>query len=123
MVVKNNYLKQNTESLISAVLISAAVHLSFFVVFPVTFERSVTMYLLQTIDGNENSESCTGISKLELENRLIGEYVIKNKAIDKRVAEQKVLDFIKEENQCIKTTSRNKGFLKFSEIIKRMYSI
>jgi len=123
VVVKNNYLKQNTESLISAVLVSAAIHLSFFVVFPVTFERSITMYLLETIDGNENSELCAGISKLNLENKLIDEYVIKNKAIDKRITEQKVLDFIKEENQCIKTTPRNKSFLKFSEIIKRLYSI
>lgn len=110
------------ESLIAALILSISINLSIFIVFPVTFERSVTMYILNTLKKFENN-SCGGLNKKELENLLVNEYVIKNKAVDKRINEQKVIDFIEEKNQCFGLTLKSKKFLKFSEIISFLYNL
>jgi hypothetical protein len=104
------------ESLIAAVMISAAIHLSLFIVFPVTFDRSVTMFLLNALKNNQ-------LSKKQLEQRLINDYIIKNKALDKRLNEQKIIDYIHEENNNISLTQKSIGFLDLSELIKRIYNV
>ena len=114
--------KLKLESIVAAVLVSASINLSSFVVLPVTFERSVTMYLLSVLKENQNN-ICGGLTKSKLENKLINEYIIKNKAIDKRVNEQRIIDFVKEENQCIGLNSKGLGFLKLSEIVGRLYDL
>lgn len=114
-------LRANMESLIAAVIVSASLNLCVFVVLPVTFERSITMYLLNSLrDSNENN--CQGINKKELEKKFIKEYV-NNKAIDKRLDEQKVIGFVQEKNQCIQLTPQALSFLKFSEIVGRLYGL
>lgn len=122
-LVFNKKFKFNLETLIAAILISISINLSFFVVFPVTFERSVTMFLLNTLNNNNFNNFCSGLTKKQLENKLINEYIIKNNAIDKRVNEQKIIDFINEEKSCISLTSKAGKFLKLSELIKKIYGI
>ncbi len=108
--------KKNIESIIAAVIVSAAIHLSIFVVFPVTFERSVTMYLLNTLSQSQ-------MTKSQLENKLINEYFIKNKAIDKRLNEQKIIDIISNHQKQLQLTQQGRNFLKFSKIIEKIYGI
>ena len=108
--------KKNIESILAAIIVSAAVHLSIFVVFPVTFERSVTMYLLNTLAQNQ-------MTKSQLENKLIKEYIIKNKAIDKRITEQKIIYMIEDNQKRFQLTKRGLNFLNFSEVIRKIYGI
>ncbi|GAB4219351.1 MAG: hypothetical protein Fur009_5090 [Candidatus Microgenomates bacterium] len=80
------------------------------------------MYLLNTLKNNQNNY-CHGITEKQLENKFINEYVIKNKAIDKRFQEQNIINFLVKDNGCIKITSKALNFLELSEIIKRLYNI
>lgn len=116
----NRSYEVNLETLIAAIIVSLSINLSLFVVFPVTFERSVTTYLLDTLKNNGNS-SCRGLTKPQLETKLIDDYIVKKKAIDKRVYEQKTINFIKEENKCIQLTKSALNFLKFKDIISKIY--
>jgi hypothetical protein len=114
--------KKHLDSLIAATLIIASIHLSIFVVFPVTFERSVTMFLLNTL-SNASSATCKGLSKEEMQSKLINNYVIKNKAINKRVNEQQIIGFLSGSKDCIQLTPKSRQFLDMSKIIKRIYAI
>ena len=116
----NRSYKVSLETLIAAILVSLSINLSLFVVFPVTFERSVTTYLLDTLKNNGNS-SCRGLTKSQLETKLIDDYIVKKKAMDKRINEQKILGFLKEENKCIQLTKNSLNFLKFKDIISKIY--
>jgi len=99
----------------SALVFSFSLLLSFFVVFPVTFERSITMYLLKTISQNQ------AITKKDLQKKLIEEYILKNKALEKRLVEQKVIDFVRVENHNIYLTEKGKRFLKFANFIDKIF--
>lgn len=122
----NKKFKLNLETLIAAILISISINLSFFVIFPVTFERSVTMFLLNTLKNNTNN-SCHGLIKSELQKMLINDYIVNKKAVDKRINEQIIIDFIKEKNQeknqCYYLTPKAFNFLTFSELINKIYGI
>jgi hypothetical protein len=117
----NKKFKSNFETLLAAIIVSASINLSLFVVLPVTFERSVTMYLLRSLNENRIN-SCGGLTKEQLEEKLINQYIIKNKAIDKRINEQELINFISN-NQCVSITKKAKNFLNLSEIIERIYNI
>ncbi|MGB9707283.1 MAG: hypothetical protein ACPL1D_00825 [Microgenomates group bacterium] len=113
------YLKKfPLERIISLILISFSINLSVFVVFPVTFERSVTMYLLTRIN---DSGQC--ISKDQLEKDLINEYIIKGKALNKRIEEQSAINFLKEKDDCIISTEKNKMFIEFSKFVNKLYNL
>lgn len=115
--------KSHLESLIAALLTSAAIHLAFFVIFPVTFERSVTMYLLNTLDNVPIAESCSGLSKLELRQQLINEYVINRDAVGKRLYEQRVINTLGNDDQCVMLTERGSSFLEFSRVVSKIYGV
>jgi hypothetical protein len=76
-------------------------------VFPVTFERSITMFLLNTL-SNASSTTCKGLSKEEMQTELINNYVIKIKAINKRVTEQQIIGFVSNSNSCIQLTPKSR---------------
>jgi len=115
-------IKISYETLFTAIVVAASINLSLFVVLPVTIERSVTMYLLNTLKDN-NQRQCGGLTKKELEEKLINEYIIKRKAIDKRVNEQSIIDFVDEKNSCINITLKADNFLKLSKIIGAIYNL
>lgn len=100
-----------------------AVHLSIFVVFPVTFERSVTTYLLSVLRNNYNNPSCHGLTKPKLTEELINDYIIKKDAVAKRVEEQKIINFINTQGSCIQLTQRGLNFLDLSKIFKKIYGL
>ena len=74
------------------------------------------MYLLKKIANKK-------ISKKELEKNLISEYIIKDKALDKRINEQKVIDFIREKDGYLWITERTKKFINWSELISEWYNL
>ncbi|MFS8158651.1 MAG: hypothetical protein ACMG6E_00290 [Candidatus Roizmanbacteria bacterium] len=71
------------QSYIAALCISASLWFSFFVLVPVTVDRSISTYLLETL---VQSRSC--ISHDGLEDKFIKEYVKDHDAIKKRISEQ-----------------------------------
>lgn len=86
-------------------------------IFPVTFERSVTMFLLKTINSKN------GINKNDLEKILINDYIKKNKALEKRLIEQKEIDFLRVKKNKVFITDQGKKFLDFSRLIKKIYGL
>ena len=121
---KKSFLKLRMESIFAIMVLSVSVNLSFFVIFPVTFDRSVTTYLLSTLDsrGEENGY-CSGLKNTELEDYFINEYVQEEKAIERRIIEQSVTDFVREKDDCVWLTFKGKNFLNFMAIIKKMFAI
>ncbi len=112
-----------TQSLIAALVTSAAIHLAIFVVFPVTFDRSVTMYLLNTLEAAPLQNSCHGYSATELEELLIKEYVQEHGAIARRIKEQSIIDMLTPNNACVSLTERGSRFLEFSRTVGWLYNL
>lgn len=113
---------KNPETLIAASCIAASVNLSAFIVFPVTFDRSITMYMLDTLD-KENTATCRGLSKESLQASLIDTYIIAGDALEKRLREQREISMIEQHNGCYVTTARAGLFLRFANSIGRLYNI
>jgi len=104
------------ETITAFLILSFSLHLSFFVIFPVTFERSVTIYLLEKIACHQ----C--LAKETLNQFLINEYVLENRAVDKRIGEQEIIGFLQETDNCVKMLPRGKLFLKIVKITKKLYA-
>ncbi|MFH1827614.1 MAG: glycosyltransferase family 2 protein [bacterium] len=120
----NYYLfKVKLESLVAAIIISISINLSFFVIFPVTFDRSITMYLLSTLNEKSINQTCDGLSEKALEQYFITEYVKDNFAIKRRIYEQSIINMLKERNSCVQLTQRGRKFIEFSELVKRIYLV
>lgn len=121
LLILRNKLKLNSETLIASIVMSLSINLVFFVVFPVTFERSVTMYVLNKLNTSKQTQNCQGLNKNDLEKDFIKNYVIKNQAMQKRIIEQKIINMINEEDNCISISSRGRSFVDFSRVIERIY--
>jgi len=123
LLILRNKLKLNAETLIASIVMSFSINLVFFVVFPVTFERSVTMYILNKLNSSKQTQNCQGLSKNNLEKDFIENYVIKNQAMQKRIIEQKIINTINEEDDCISISSRGRSFIDFSRVIEKVYKL
>jgi len=115
------WIKLNAQTVIAAVMMSLSFNLAFFIVFPVTFERSVTIYLLNRLNLGFENKTCPDKGKLEKD--LIDNYVIKNQAVQKRVIEQKIINTVSEANSCIAITQRGRDFLEFARFINKIYAV
>ena len=112
------------ETFLAALVLSFSLHLSFFVIFPVTFERSVTMFFLrQLASPTTASDSCRGLTPQQAEETLMRDYIVGKNAVTKRVEEQKIIGFIDDRHSCLRITNRGKGFLDFARIVNKVYGI
>jgi hypothetical protein len=122
--LNRKFFRLSWETIIACLILSFSLHLSFFVIFPVTFERSVTMYLLEKIaSGEELKTKNQCLSKQTLNQFLMEEYILKNKAIDKRIKEQEIAGFLKATNNCVRMPPKGRFFLRVVKIIKKVYAI
>lgn len=110
------------ESWIAALSLAISINLSVFIVFPVTFDRSLSMFMLTTLHENRDT-ACHGLTKDQLENELVQTYIKSRQAILKRVDEQSVVGAIQNNNGCYLTTGRADRLLFFSTIVKKLYNI
>lgn len=110
------------ETVIASVIMAASIHLAIFIVFPVTFDRSVTMYLLNALSG-QSSNQCNGLVKSDLRSNFIQGYVDQQDAIGRRIKEQSVTDFVQQKGSCVSLTGKGEGFVKFSEVVKKVYGL
>jgi hypothetical protein len=111
------------ESAAAALVASAAIHLAIFIVFPVTFDRSVTMYLLYALERSPQAQSCSGYSPTELEQTFLREYVGEQAALARRVEEQEIINMVDVSGQCIALTKRGEKFLQFSRAFGALYGV
>lgn len=110
------------ESMIAALVLAASIHLNFFVIFPVTFERSISMYLLTTLEKN-GTTACGGLTKEQMREGLITTFIGEKDALQKRITEQSIINMIAEKNNCYTVTEQARRFLLFSTFIKSLYNI
>ena len=122
-VLLKKQLSISWETVIAANIISALIHLSLFVTFPVTYDRAISIYLLNRLNNYPINAECKGYSKPTLEKLFIREYVEKQQAINRRLNEQSIIKFITQDNQCIALTDKAKKFLQFSDIVKKIYGV
>ncbi|MET0310045.1 MAG: hypothetical protein ABW023_15165 [Sphingomonas sp.] len=99
------------ETIVAAAALSFAFNLSFLVIFPVTIDRSISVFLLAEIEAHQ------GLDTPELQRLFVDRYVRDMAQIDRRVAEQALSGNIAVENGHIRLTDRGRRFLALSRAI------
>lgn len=124
LIFKQSLKHIRLESIVAGFMVAISLNLMFFVLFPVTFDRSVTMFLLNDLRVNAQITTCTGLSKEYLQNHFINGYVLgESDAIGRRMFEQHELGFVKGNDSCWSLTDKSKNFLKLSEFIGALYDL
>jgi len=89
----------------------------FLTIFPVTVDRSVTTFLLEEI------EKKPGMTAEELEKIMIDDYIVRRKAIKRRIEEQLVTGNITYENGQVTLNKQGKGFLNLCKMIRTVFKL
>lgn len=91
---------------VGAVALSLAFNISFLIVFPVTFDRSMTMFLLARIERQDGQLDARGLERV-----YVREYLGDMRQIDRRVAEQSLSGNIRVEQGRIHITPQGRRLL------------
>ena len=102
---------------IAAATLAGAINVCFLVIFPVTIDRSISVYLLDQIARQDS-----GMTTTEIEQRFIQQYVKDFSAIDRRMDEQVASKniYLKDGNYFI--TEQGKSFLAISNVIGDIFN-
>lgn len=96
---------------VASALTCFSVSACFLVLFPVTIDRSVSVYLLATIDR----QGPKGISSAQLETAFVSGYVRDMRAIDRRIAEQRLSGNVVQDLQgTVRLTAQGRRFVALS---------
>jgi hypothetical protein len=102
---------------IAAAALSFSVNVCFLVLLPVTVDRSVTVYLLSTIEQQQ-----AGIDAQQLQRAFIEGYVLKLSAVDRRIDEQRRSGNIRVvPGGRIELTAQGRAFMRFSRVVARLF--
>jgi hypothetical protein len=104
--------------IIAAVSLAFAANVFFLVVFPVTIDRSVSVYLLGQL-----SQHPGGLSEEQLSQRMINQYVVEYRAVDRRMREQIVTGNIKAEGDLYLLTDQGQNFIRFSRVVSYIFGL
>ena len=108
-------------SIASTVLASAGCTLAFFVVVPVTLDRSISTFLLSRIDAARAED---GLSESDLRRAFERDYVDRNAAIARRLSEQLASGTIRRNDaQRYELTGRGDTFLRVARMVSRLYGV
>ncbi|WP_370309764.1 hypothetical protein [Sphingobium abikonense] len=100
------------ETLVGAVALSLAFNISFLIVFPVTFDRSITMFLLARIERQDGQ-----LDARSLEQVFVREYLGDLRQIDRRITEQSLSGTIRVERGRIHITPQGRRLLKGARLL------
>ena len=92
-------------------------NLTFLIVFPVTFDRSVTTYLLEEL-AHKNS-----LSSEQMQALLIDDYILKNKAVLRRMKEQEISGNVTNQGDSYILTPQGQRFISISRRLRRLFDI
>jgi hypothetical protein len=102
---------------VAMTLASAGCTLAFFVIVPVTLDRSISTFLLSRMEGE-------GFSEPQLRQAFEREYVERNAAIARRLAEQLASGTIRpDDGGRFSLTDRGTAFLTAARMITRLYGV
>ena len=109
---------QDSSLPIAAAALSLSFNVCFLVLLPVTVDRSVTVYLLSTIDRDQDA----GIDANGLQRAFIDGYVVKMGAIDRRIDEQRTSGNINvAPDGKVRLTGQGRRFMALSRAIARVF--
>ena len=101
---------------VAAAALSLSFNICFLVLLPVTVDRSVSVYLLSTIERRQ-------MNPAELQRAFIDGYVVKMGAIDRRIDEQrKSGNIIVSPDGKVRLTPQGKRFMSFSRLVARVFA-
>jgi len=109
-IIKKNFLE-----MLGYFLFSIMFCYSFLITIPALIDRSISLYILATVYEKEK------ISKEEIDNYFIKGFVIKNKAVNKRLEEQIFTKNIINNNGVYQITSRGILINKFNIMMSNLY--
>jgi hypothetical protein len=101
---------------IAAGVASFSFNICFLVLLPVTVDRSVTVFLLSTIDRQP------GLTEAELERTFVDRYVVGMRAMDRRITEQSLSGNIEVgPDGGVRLTPQGERFMGFSRAISTIF--
>ena len=92
-------------------------NLTFLIVFPVTFDRSVTTYLLEQLAHKGP------LSVEQMQSLLINDYVVRDKAVLRRMREQELSGNVEVRDGSYALTTQGEEFISISRGIRRLFHI
>lgn len=108
------------ESYFSALAVAISFSLTIFVLIPVTADRSISVFLLHSLQQNQNSCKI-GVTKNDLEKEFVTKYVYDNRAISRRLNEQLASQSIIKTGQCFKLSNKGKRLVKLFDASSRIF--
>lgn len=100
---------------LAAAALSLSFDICFLVLLPVTVDRSVSVYLLSTIEQRQ-------MSPAELQRAFVDGYVVKMGAVDRRIDEQRKSGNITvAPNGKVRLTKQGERFMAFSRLVARLF--
>jgi hypothetical protein len=111
-IAARRYSALDLPTVIGGVALSLAFNISFLIVFPVTFDRSITMFLLARIERQDGQ-----LDPRALEQVYVREYLGDMRQIDRRIAEQTVSGNIRVVDGHIHITPQGRRLLSGGRLI------
>lgn len=111
-IAARHRLRLAPETLVGAVALSLAFNISFLIVFPVTFDRSITMFLLARIERQDGQLDARGLEQV-----FVRQYLGDLRQIDRRIAEQSLSGTIRVERGRIHITPQGRRLLKGARLV------
>ena len=103
---------------ISALAVSLSFNICFLVLFPVTVDRSVTVYLLSRLERRQQS----GMDAGELQQAFVEDYVVNMGAVERRIDEQRRSgNVIVAPDGKVRLTSQGEHFMAFSRVVEGLF--
>jgi hypothetical protein len=103
---------------VAAAALSLSFNICFLVLLPVTVDRSVTVYLLSTIERQQDA----GIAPPKLERAFVEGYVVKMGAVDRRIDEQRRSGNITVGSDGkVRLTKQGERFMAVSRLVARLF--
>ncbi|WP_313808776.1 hypothetical protein [Sphingobium sp.] len=105
-------LRLDPPTLVGAIALSLSFNLCFLITFPVTFDRSITMFLLARIERHDGEFDARGLEQI-----YVREYLGDMRQIDRRVQEQALSGNIRVDRGRIHITPQGRRLLEGGRVI------
>lgn len=115
-VLLRRHVRLDRPTLVGAIALSLSCNLCFLITFPVTFDRSITMFLLARIEREDGR-----LDNASLEKLYIREYLQDMRQIDRRVEEQLLSGNIRIDHGHIRITPQGRHLLAGGRTIGRWF--
>jgi hypothetical protein len=103
---------------IAATAVSFSFNTCFLVLLPVTIDRSVSVYLLSTIESRE----ADGIAPSALQSRFVEDYVGRLRAVPRRIDEQRMSGNLAiGSDGKLRLTAQGEQFMRFSRLVAPLF--